>query len=71
MNLGSAQERVERMLMYDHDMHIAWVNANAWKKPKVPRRQWQQDIARMLRALAARIAPAVATPSMSTQATNQ
>jgi hypothetical protein len=71
MTIGLAEERAYQMLMYDRDAHIAWVDANAWKKPMAPRRRWRQDIARMLVALAARIAPPVATRSMSTQATNQ
>jgi hypothetical protein len=71
MGIGAAQERWERMMLLDREMHVAWVTANAWKQPMAPARRWRQYIARLLVALAARIAPTVTAQNMNMQATNQ
>jgi hypothetical protein len=68
---GLAEEHVCQMLMHERTAHAAWVTEHGWKLPVTPRRRWRQETARMLVALAARIAPAVTAHSMDTQATNQ
>jgi hypothetical protein len=71
MPIGLADERVDQLLMHDRDAHIAWVDAHAWKKPMAPGRRWRQEIARLLVALAAWLAPAVVTPGSRTQVADQ
>jgi hypothetical protein len=67
MDIGLAQERMERMMLHDRDAHVAWVEAHAWQYPTAPCRRWRQAIAALLTGLASRLAPAVTVPTTATR----
>jgi hypothetical protein len=59
MRIGSAQELIEQRMLQDREMHVVWVDAHAWKLPVVQRRTGREGIAKVLIALALRLAPSV------------